>query len=65
MPQPRNSWALFWSIFVFAAGLGAGTVRLVIDHQRQDFIRDERLRVLEMIVVSQFPEWTKAIWWDD
>ena len=57
----RSSWLPYWPIFVFAAGLGAGAVRLVLDHQRQDFIRDERLRLLETVTLSEHPEYTRLL----
>ncbi len=61
MPQERRSWVSYWPVFVFAAGLGAGSVKLLVEHQRQDFIRDERLRLLESLVLQEYPQYTRLL----
>lgn len=57
-----TTWLRYWPILVFLLGLGMGGVRLLIHHQAQDFLRDERLRILEVIVVSEYPSYTRMIY---
>lgn len=62
----------FWPVFLFVAvTLVGGSVRLafttaasVQKHLDDDTRRDERIRVLERITVSEHPEYSATIYWD-
>lgn len=59
---PLQTCLHYWPILVAVAGLGYGAADWVIRHQQQDVVRDERLRVLEAVVVSEHPGYTLMIY---
>jgi hypothetical protein len=56
-----DAWLKYVGIITLALGLLGGAARLVLSHLREDFIRDERLRVLEAVTLSEHPEYTLMI----
>ena len=66
--MPKKSgpagWLPYWPILLGLLSLGGWAYRTIGVHAVEDERRNEKIRVLEHIIVSEFPRWTAAIDWE-
>lgn len=51
-------------VAVLLSLLGSGTMWVVNDHLKDDAYRDQQIRELQGIILSEWPQYTKTIYWE-
>lgn len=62
---PGIDWMTYWPVVALVLALLGGGVRVVVTaHLDDDHRRDQEIRDLQGIVLSEWPQYTKTIFWE-